>query len=76
MTTEKHEPDRRPYVSYQIRGVLYIPHYLNPDAFVGPGFGFCHKDYFSKEQLLEAGAKECVEMLLTRPTFAAKGWND
>jgi hypothetical protein len=54
-----------PYTAYKLRGVTYIPHYLSPDAFVGPGYLKTRKKQSSAE-LISAGAVSVKEMLWHR----------
>lgn len=68
--------DRHPYKVYKLRGITYVPHYKNPDAYVGPGYPNNGRVWYTKEQLMAAGAKESAEHLLIRSTTALKDWND
>jgi hypothetical protein len=54
-----------PYTAYKLRDIIYIPHYLTPDAFVGPGYLKTRKKYSSAE-LISAGAVSVTEMLWHR----------
>lgn len=68
--------DRRTYSVYTLKNIKYVPHYRNPDAYVGPGYPRSNSNWYTKEQLLLAGAKESIEHLLSRSTTAARDWND
>lgn len=68
--------DRFPHKVYKLKGITYVPHYKNPDAYVGPGYPNNGRIWFTREQLLAAGAKESIEQLLLRTTTAARDWND
>lgn len=65
-----------PSVVYKLRGITYVPHYKNPDAYVGPGYPNNGRIWYTREQLLAAGAKESVQQLLARSTTVLKDWND
>jgi hypothetical protein len=68
--------EHHPYTVYTLKGIKYVPHYKNPSAYVGPGYPRSNRNWFTKEQLLAAGATESVQQLLQRTTTAARNWND
>lgn len=68
--------DRQPYKVFVLRGITYVPHYLNPDAYVGPGYPNNGRTWHTKDQLLAAGAQEGSAHLFTRATVATRNWND
>ena len=65
-----------PYKVYKLRGITYVPHYKNPDAYVGPGYPNNGRTWYTSEQLLAAGAQESAAQLLSRATVASRDWND
>lgn len=51
---------------YVLGDVTYVPHYLNDQFFVGPGFPRLNTKLYSVEQLMRAGAKQQWLMLWPR----------
>ena len=86
MTTQaKTTTDTDYYVTYELRGVTYLPHYNKP-CYVGPNYsafeGLYDRDgdkcYFtdksreySEELLISLGAKKVVQSLWKRPSHKA-----
>ncbi len=54
--------------AYELRGIVYVPHYRNSDIFVGPGYPRHNVTRYSAEELMLMGAKPRVEFLWSRGT--------
>lgn len=54
------------YTVYELRGVLYLPHYNDPYHYVGPGYGYWNDTVYYATTLLAAGALPRQEFLLKR----------
>lgn len=59
--------DRDATKCYVFDGVTYVPHYINDQFFVGPGFPRFQTKLWSVDDLMRAGAKEAWLMLWPRP---------
>jgi glyoxylase-like metal-dependent hydrolase (beta-lactamase superfamily II) len=59
--------DRDATKCYVFGDVTYVPHYLNDQFFVGPGFPKFQTKLWSIEDLVRAGAKEKWLVLWPRP---------
>lgn len=53
---------------YELRGIVYVPHYRNHNFFVSPGYPRHTQDRFSASELELYGAKPRVAMLWSRGT--------
>lgn len=58
--------DRDACTVYVLHDVTYVPHYLNDQFFVGPGFPKFQTKLYSVEDLMRAGAKQKWLMLWPR----------
>lgn len=76
--TPKSPPDceRHDYKVYKLGGLIYVPHYRNPNAYVGPGYPRWTANTYSRVELMDAGAHEFTMALFPRGTTAARNWND
>jgi hypothetical protein len=66
---ERNPAERTEQTTYTLNGILYVPHYLNADVFVGPGY---KKDgvAYSAFALVQRGALKGSAYLWSRGTFA------
>lgn len=53
------------YPVWELRGITYVPHYLNTEVFVGPGYKE-GKVAYSAKHLKEHGAQPSTRMLWKR----------
>lgn len=53
------------YPVWELRGITYVPHYLNTEVFVGPGYKE-GKVAYSAKYLKEHGAQPSTRMLWKR----------
>lgn len=72
VTDSKVLADRDACKVYVLNGVTYVPHYLNDQFFVGPGYPRFHTNTWSEEQMMHAGAKEQWLVLWPRPKHGQK----
>lgn len=56
------------YPVWELRGITYVPHYLNTEVFVGPGYKKGGVAYSAK-YLRERGARQSTRMLWKRVTL-------
>ena len=54
--------------AYELRGIVYVPHYRNSDIFVGPGYPMHNMTIYTAADLLALGAVERTEFLWQRGT--------
>jgi len=54
--------------AYELRGIVYVPHYRNNAIFVGPGYPRHNVTRYSAEELMLMGAVPRVEFLWSRGT--------
>ncbi len=54
--------------AYELRGIVYVPHYRNNAIFVGPGYPVHNVTRYSAEELMLMGAVPRVEFLWSRGT--------
>jgi hypothetical protein len=54
------------YTVYVLNGIMYIPHYIDPLHYVGPGYGYWNHTVYYATTLLAAGAVPKQEYLLKR----------
>lgn len=64
--------DRDTVQVYVVNGVTYVPHYLNDQFFVGPGYPRHHTKCWSSEELIRAGARQQGLMLWPRAKHGQK----
>jgi len=64
------EPKEEPflYPVWELDGITYLPHYLNTEVFVGPGYRE-GKVAYSARYLREKGAKASTRALWRRMSF-------
>lgn len=55
-----------PYTALVLDGITYVPHYTEPELFVGPGFGRQHNNTRTAVQLRLRGARPVTEHLWKR----------
>jgi hypothetical protein len=58
-----------PHAVYTLEGIYYVPHYLNENVFVGPGYGRHNGAAYSEKFLLDQGAKKEIMLLWHRHNF-------
>jgi coproporphyrinogen III oxidase-like Fe-S oxidoreductase len=54
--------------AYELRGIVYVPHYRNNAIFVGPGYPRHNVTIYTAADLLALGAVERTEFLWQRGT--------
>ena len=64
--------DRDACLAYVVDDVTYVPHYINDQFFVGPGFPRFQTKLYSADDLLRAGAKPKWLMLWPRTKHGQK----
>jgi hypothetical protein len=73
--TISHAAPRADYPVFKLHGITYVPHYKNPDAYVGPGYPRHTTNWFTESKLLELGAKATITSLFVRAPSTLKDWN-
>lgn len=64
--------ERKNTVTYYLNGITYLPHYVDRDVYVGPGYGTMqddgtiNSDTYTANELKQAGARHKIEHLMTR----------
>lgn len=58
--------DRDEYKVYRLGRITFLPHYLWPGAFVGPGYGRQNHTTYTERELIERGAVVGLEFLWRR----------
>ena len=52
--------------AYELRGIVYVPHYRNSDIYVGPGYPRHNMTRYSAAELELMGANPRIEFLWSR----------
>ena len=66
---KRNNPESAPrdiYPALVLRDIMYVPHYRNKSVYVGPGYPRINQNRFSKNELLDAGAKSIEKMMWSR----------
>ena len=53
----KDTAETKDYLTFELNGVTYLPHYQNSKLFVGPGYPRLNKKLYTADDFLKAGAK-------------------
>lgn len=61
------------YPVYKLGSVTYLPHYAEPDVFVGPGFGRSNFKKYNALELIRGGALPDKMYLFERIRDSKKG---
>lgn len=61
--------DRYEYTAYKWGQIIFVPHYRNSTAYVGPGYPELAPKLWEERELLAVGAKPIRMMLWSRPRF-------
>ena len=51
---------------YQLHGITYLPHYIEKNVYVSPGYGAENHNEYSANELVNAGAVAKVQYLIIR----------
>jgi hypothetical protein len=49
--------EKKDYLTFNLNGVIYMPHYKDAKLYVGPGYPRVNKSVYTSAELLEVGAK-------------------
>lgn len=58
--------DREEYKVFRLGRITFLPHYILPGAFVGPGYGRQNFTTYTERELMERGAVLGLEFLWNR----------
>ena len=49
--------EKKDYLTYNLNGITYLPHYQNSNLYIGPGYPRHNKNIYKPDDLLAVGAK-------------------